>query len=64
MIFLYLQAEQTNMVINSIQKSFGNFSTEFKETFDEILSPFVNSFYSMFNTVKAVKSGYMSIRNT
>lgn len=64
MIFLYLQAEQTNMVINSIQKSFGNFSTEFKETFDEILSPFVNSFYSMFNAVKAVKSGYMSIRNT
>lgn len=52
------------MIIDSIKKSFGNFSTEFKETFDELLSPFVNSFYSMFNAVKAVKSGYTSIRNT
>ncbi|XP_062614230.1 uncharacterized protein LOC134275967, partial [Saccostrea cucullata] len=55
--------EQTNIFLEAIQESFGNITTQFKDTLGELVSPFFNTFHSVLNAVKAVKSGYTSVRD-
>ena len=58
------QRERTNVFIQVIQNTFGSLTNQFKETLTDLVSPFLKAFYSVFNAVKAVKSGYTSVRNT
>lgn len=60
----YLQKEETNVFIEIIKNSFGELTNQLKESLSDLVSPFFKAFYSVFNAIKAVKSGYTSIRDT
>ncbi|XP_062572081.1 uncharacterized protein LOC134234050 [Saccostrea cucullata] len=55
--------EQTNIFIEAIKKSFGDITTQFQDTLGELVSPFFNAFNSVLNAVKAIKSGYTTVRD-
>ncbi|XP_061168901.1 uncharacterized protein LOC133178169 [Saccostrea echinata] len=55
--------EQTNIFIEAIKESFGNITTQFKNTLGDLVSPFFNAFHSVLNAVKEIKSGYTSVRD-
>lgn len=61
---IFLQKEQTDIFIEVIKRSFGNLTTSFTEALNDLVAPFFKAFYSVFNAVKAIKSGYASIRDT
>lgn len=60
----YLQKEETNIFIEVIKDSFGELTNQLKESLSDLVSPFFKAFNSVFNAIKAVKSGYTSIRDT
>jgi hypothetical protein len=57
------QREETNLFIEAIKKSFGDMTTQFKDTLNDLVSPFFNAFTSVMNAVKAIKSGYTTVRD-
>lgn len=59
----FSQNGEKNFFIEVIKTVFGDITTEFKETLDDLIKPFYNAFSSVLNAVKSIKSGYSNVRD-